>query len=270
MSANKFDRPDPSWVPLAMGPFRYRRIAGFDLDEYQDGTSDVDLCRWAETNGGGHFEFEWCGAICFIAGMALFTFYPDQLERGLQADDLQEGGGDQQTCEAWAKGINALWKRMTQEFRCAVAANVCRGYGRVGTPTAADQHYAEIPNHMFDGCQIMRWGSPELGGSHIKLEDGASLYDVHLCSNGADPLPVKRGRRPKLDWEGRIKTFIFEQMAFHGALSECDPEWSCQADVERAVIKFIEDDIGTTASEERVRTYTRKFMLEWQQQKDGN
>jgi hypothetical protein len=267
MSANKIGRPHPSWVPLAMGPFRYRRIAGFDLDDYQDGTSDADLCRWAESNGGGHFDFEWFGAICFIAGMALFTFYPDQLEQGLQADDLQDSGGDQQTREAWAKAINALWKRMTQEFQCAVAANACKVYGRLGNSTAADRNYIEIGAHHFSGCQVVRWGSPKFGGARLKLADGAFFNDLHVAARTADPSPIRRGRPPKIDWE-EIRSFVYESLDDNGYPDASDPDWSCQADVERAVGKHIQEKIGASIGEERIRHYTRIFIRDWRQAKD--
>jgi hypothetical protein len=49
----------------------------------------------------------------------------------------------------------------------------------------------------------------------------------------------RRGRLPKVDW-GAAREFVHKKLDWHGVPQSGDLEWSCQADVERAVTEFIE------------------------------
>jgi hypothetical protein len=79
----------------------------------------------------------------------------------------------------------------------------------------------------------------------------------------------RRGRKPKVDWNGAIKNFVFEQLDHHGRPQPEDHEWSCQADVERAVADHIEETRGHSVSESVVRDHTRRLMSEWEQKKEA-
>jgi hypothetical protein len=79
----------------------------------------------------------------------------------------------------------------------------------------------------------------------------------------------RRGRIPKVDWDGSIKGFVFQQLDHHSWPIAGDPEWSCQADVERAVAGHIQTVYDLSVSESVVRDHTRRLMSEWQRQKAG-
>jgi hypothetical protein len=81
-----------------------------------------------------------------------------------------------------------------------------------------------------------------------------------------------RGRRPKADWDGSVKNFVFEQLDDNGWPLPGDAGWSCQADVERAVADHIEKTCGASICESQVRHHTHRLMsewFEWKQKKAG-
>jgi len=49
-----------------------------------------------------------------------------------------------------------------------------------------------------------------------------------------------------------------------------DPDWSCQADVERAVTEFIEERFSIPMAVSTIREWTVKFIAEWQAGKADN
>jgi hypothetical protein len=73
----------------------------------------------------------------------------------------------------------------------------------------------------------------------------------------------RRGRSPKIEW-GRVRDFVHAKLEYHGLPQSGDPEWSCQADVERAVAKFIEKRFGISMAVSTIRASTAKFIAEWQ------
>jgi hypothetical protein len=79
----------------------------------------------------------------------------------------------------------------------------------------------------------------------------------------------RRGRRPKADWDGAIKNFVFERLDHHGWPQAEDREWSCQAAVEKAAADHIAETRGFSLSESVVRYHTGRLMSEWQQKKAG-
>ena len=79
----------------------------------------------------------------------------------------------------------------------------------------------------------------------------------------------RRGRPPKVEW-GRVRDFVHEKLEHHGLPQSGDPEWSCQAAVERAVTKFIEERFGISMAVSTIRTWTVKFIAEWKAGKAGN
>jgi hypothetical protein len=76
-----------------------------------------------------------------------------------------------------------------------------------------------------------------------------------------------RGRKPKVDWDGGIKDFIFHQLDYHGWPQTGDREWSCQAQVEAAVRKFIGDKYNIFLSESVIRHHTHRLMFEWRRRR---
>src|SRR5262249_50454721 len=79
----------------------------------------------------------------------------------------------------------------------------------------------------------------------------------------------RRGRRPKIEW-GWVRDFVHEKLEHHGLPQSGDPEWSCQADVERAVTEFIEERFNISMAVSTIRAGTVKFIAEWKAGKADN
>jgi len=77
--------------------------------------------------------------------------------------------------------------------------------------------------------------------------------------------PGRRGRKPKVDWDGIVKRRLFELLDYHGWPEISDPKWSTQADVESAVAEIC----GVPLSESTVRAHTTRLMSEWLRKKTG-
>ena len=73
----------------------------------------------------------------------------------------------------------------------------------------------------------------------------------------------KRGRKPKYNWQA-VKSHIFEKFEYHGLLSPDDLEWSCQADVEKAIKAFCQSQLGqepaTSLAREKAKLFISEFM----------
>ena len=75
----------------------------------------------------------------------------------------------------------------------------------------------------------------------------------------AEPQKGRGGRKPVYDWAvvfDHVKS-LFEH---HGPLSPDDPDWSCQADVERAMQKFCLNRFGREPAVSTVREKAQKFI----------
>jgi hypothetical protein len=81
------------------------------------------------------------------------------------------------------------------------------------------------------------------------------------------PTPLRagaaRGRRPKYNW-AEVRTFVFDRMDYHGDFDPVDREWSCQADLERAIGDYMGQQ---SPSESTLREYATKFYGEWKRRK---
>ena len=87
-------------------------------------------------------------------------------------------------------------------------------------------------------------------------------WDRYQSTMLTSPHKGKRGRRPKYDWEA-ARLHVLDLFLHHGGLSADDPEWSCQADVERAIQDFFQKLIGQSPATSTVRPYAKKFMQEF-------
>jgi hypothetical protein len=105
------------------------------------------------------------------------------------------------------------------------------------------------------------WWAKKTGASKKRKNAGPS--GAQQQSGDASP----RGRKPKADWDGGIKDFIFQQLDYHGWPQTGDSEWNCQAQVEAAVRKFIEDKYNISLSESVIRHHTHRLMSEWRQRR---
>ena len=69
----------------------------------------------------------------------------------------------------------------------------------------------------------------------------------------------RRGRHTQYDW-GSCFAHLDKLFEHHGELSDDDPEWKVQADVERAVSAFFEEKFGQSPSESRVRDKVLEYF----------
>jgi hypothetical protein len=141
-------------------------------------------------------------------------------------------------------------------------------------PFIDDEHWRKGFN---DKLVPPRGGKPRWSRLQVKKEDVRRIWgfvgdaDVSMAgSNGRLARPKsRRGRRPKVDWGG-VRDFVHAKLEYHGLPQSGDPEWSCQADVEREIAKFIEERFGISMAVSTIRERTAKFIAEWQAGKADN
>ena len=69
----------------------------------------------------------------------------------------------------------------------------------------------------------------------------------------------KPGRKEKYDWAA-ARSHITYLFSHHGPLSPDDPEWSSQADIERAIKAFFYKEIGVEPATSTVREKAKEFI----------
>ncbi len=67
------------------------------------------------------------------------------------------------------------------------------------------------------------------------------------------------GRKPKYNWAA-AKAYIETKFEYNGALSRDDPEWRCQADVEKAIKVYFCDEHGQEPATSTVRAKAKEFI----------
>jgi hypothetical protein len=73
----------------------------------------------------------------------------------------------------------------------------------------------------------------------------------------------RRGRLPDLMWELSVKPHILSLFRQRGDLHSLNAGWRCQADVEKAILEFVEHSLEKTAAESTARRYAREFRDDW-------
>jgi hypothetical protein len=101
-------------------------------------------------------------------------------------------------------------------------------------------------------------------------DDQLNVPDLRQWFSDQFLRPRRRGRKPKVDWNGSVKRRLFELLDYHGPPDISDPKWSTQADVESAVADIVEDICGVSLSESTVREHTARLISEWWRKKAGN
>jgi hypothetical protein len=71
----------------------------------------------------------------------------------------------------------------------------------------------------------------------------------------------RRGKKPIYD-RARIQEIVFEKMDYHGEFDAADPDWKCQADLERAVLAELGDK-GIAPAESTIRELIAKPLKDW-------
>jgi hypothetical protein len=81
--------------------------------------------------------------------------------------------------------------------------------------------------------------------------------------------PSRRGRMPKVDWEGTVRPRLFTELDYRGDLLSGDMKWRCLADIERFIANFIDETFDESAATSTIRTYARKYLDDWRSAKSG-
>jgi hypothetical protein len=71
-----------------------------------------------------------------------------------------------------------LWQRMVEEFREAVDSDVCRIYARWGSATAPS--FMQIPRDIFHQCVIENWGGETSIGGRARTHSGTRLFSIFV------------------------------------------------------------------------------------------
>ncbi|MGB0906958.1 MAG: hypothetical protein ACPGVT_05645 [Maricaulaceae bacterium] len=100
-------------------------------------------------------------------------------------------------------------------------------------------------------------------------------YNINLKDTVVPPaektvkIKMKSGRKPTYDWLAASNHIQF-QFEHHGPLSADDPEWSCQADVERELQRYFLNTIGKEPASSTVRAHAKRIMQDHQAGKAEN
>jgi hypothetical protein len=118
--------------------------------------------------------------------------------------------------------------------------------------------YIFIEQERFDfTLQVLRRIKAERGVDFfVRREGTAPPRLTALGANGA-----RRGHKPKSFWPD-VERHIKKKFEHHGPLSPDDPEWSRQADVERAITECIEGN-GWSAAESTIRNYAAELIAKF-------
>jgi len=99
-------------------------------------------------------------------------------------------------------------------------------------------------------------------------DDLVDVYvpDFRVWLGKSKSMPKKRGRPPKLDWEGEIKRQVFALLEYYGAPNPIDPERGTQAAIEKDIKDELQRD-RITVAESTVREHVSGFISEWKAKK---
>jgi hypothetical protein len=84
----------------------------------------------------------------------------------------------------------------------------------------------------------------------------------------APPPRSRRGRKAGYDWDAAA-LHIAKQFEHHGPLSPDDPDWSCQADVERSIQEFFSRTIGREPVVSTIRVRAKEMIEHYMAGKPG-
>jgi hypothetical protein len=123
----------------------------------------------------------------------------------------------------------------------------------------APRKHEPVPPEFWQGVHIdFPWF--DFGSEDMQIDE------ADLRHWFAKRLSRRIGRKPKVDWDGRVKRELFKLLDHHGLPDISDPEWGTQADVEAKVAEIC----AVPLSESTVREHTSRLISEWQRQKAEN
>ena len=204
VSVAQIEHPLAHWVPLARGPFLFRRRR--EKDRLLVGTSDQALIKWAQAsfsdwgprllrdwdqrnppcrlrlNADGYLRVEFCanqnGELEKWFWLELHpTSIPQSEESRRYVAELVPHHNRQLVLNCLVQALN-VWQWMVQEFREAVDSDACRIYARWGSAIAP--RFTHIPRDVFCRCYIENWGGQASLGGRARADDGTKLFSIFV------------------------------------------------------------------------------------------
>jgi hypothetical protein len=83
-------------------------------------------------------------------------------------------------------------------------------------------------------------------------ESDLKTFDASEKGEGSPPKRQTRGRKPILDWE-QVDNEVYRLMEDNGEFMSCDPQWKCQAQLEKAITDFVSEKFDVTPVESVIR-----------------
>jgi hypothetical protein len=120
--------------------------------------------------------------------------------------------------------------------------------------------YEPIPPEYWHVLDLKFWWLDLTEDEQVNVDDLRQWFIDRFLR------PRRRGRKPKVDWDGNVKRRLFALLDHHGLPDISDAKWSTQADVEAAVA----DICGVPLSESTVREHTARLISEWLRKKAEN
>jgi hypothetical protein len=173
----------------------------------------------------------------------------------------EEAAQMEETDRAVRKAAGLVWRHMHSALDRAVSTGAVAVYARIGSVLAP---FERLPADVWRLLEIADWQN----GVAVAPE-GSSYWSIHVQLSGAEIVRLgekRAGRPPKVDWNGSVKRKLFKLLDENGAPMPGDPEWSSQADVERAVQKMC----NVPVAESTIRENTSRLIDEWRKSKAGN
>jgi hypothetical protein len=139
---------------------------------------------------------------------------------------------------------------LPEALLCAACAS---GQVRARSFYAPGKH-EPVPPEFWHELELKWWWM-----QGVTEDDQINVPDLRQWFASRFLRPRRRGRKPKVDWDGRVKREVFALLDHHGLPDASDPEWSTQADIEAAVAKIVD----VTVSESTIREHTVRFITEY-------
>ena len=214
-STSQFEHPSIAWVPLARGPFLFRRR--LKKDRTLTGTSDSALleraqasfsdwgprvvmdwderdppCRLRLNRTDGYIRLEFRLNHNNEAKWFWLELHPTSIPA---SEELRENVAGLVPHQNRRLVLNCLmqasmmWQGMVEEFREAVASDACRIYARWGSVTAPS--FTHIPRDVFHQCSIENWGGQTSIGGRARARDGTMLLVGRASCNGGTTMVAR-------------------------------------------------------------------------------
>jgi hypothetical protein len=176
------------------------------------------------------------------------------------------GGPPEGDVLPFAEAQAELWEQLRQGRLAAMGV-------KVGEATWSYIPASEWLNLDYFPCTDGR--SNSIGSNHSIVYDEVTVPRSALLEIWPDTTKVKarrkRGRKPRIPQE-EVDEVVFELFEENGDLSDDDPNWHTQGQVERATRAGLEKKFGkkTVPQESTFRTYIVKSLNKWELFKAGN